>query len=222
MKKIDLSILKRKLNYDTLIDFGFVKEDNSYLFQKDIIDGDFKVVIKIVNEDIFSYVIDNEFDEEFTNVDVNTSGEFIGTIKSCYDDVINSFYNSCTYLDLNYNNQVLDIINYINDKYHDDIEYLWEKTPDSGIFRNKKNNKWYAAILSVKEDRVGGLTDNIIMVIDLMYYKGETFDIVDNKNIYPGYHMNKNSWITIRLDNSVDNSFIYKYIDISYELSIKK
>jgi predicted DNA-binding protein (MmcQ/YjbR family) len=34
--------------------------------------------------------------------------------------------------------------------------------------------------------------------------------------------MNKKSWITIRLDNSVDNSFIYKYIDISYELSVKK
>ena len=222
MKKIDLDILKRKLNYDTLIDFGFVKEDNNYLYQKDIINGDFKVVIKIDNRDIYSYVIDNEFDEEFTNVDVNTTGEFIGNIKSCYDEVINSFINSCTYLDLNYNNQVLEVINYINDKYHDSIEYLWEKTPDSGIFRNKKNNKWYAAILSVKEDRVGGLTDNIIMVIDLMYYKGETFDVVDNKSIYPGYHMNKNSWITIRLDNSVDNNFIYKYIDISYELSIKK
>ncbi len=222
MKKINLNSLNRKLKYDSLISFGFIKEDNNYIYQKDIIDDNFKVVIKIINEDITSYVMDNEFDEEFTNVDVNTSGEFIGTIKNSYDEVINSFLDNCTYIDLNYNNQVIEVINYINNKYHDSIEYLWEKTPDSGIFRNKKNNKWYAAILSVKEDRVGGLTDNIIMVIDLMYYKDKTFDIIDNKKIYPGYHMNKKSWITIRLDNSVDNSFIYKYIDISYELSVKK
>ena len=69
---------------------------------------------------------------------------------------------------------------------------------------------------------MGGKTDKVIMVIDLMYHKGETFDIVDNKTIYPGYHMNKNSWITIRLDGSQDNEFIYKYIDLSYELSLKK
>ena len=76
--------------------------------------------------------------------------------------------------------------------------------------------------MSVKENRVGGETDKEIMVIDLSYYKGETENIIDNKNIWSGYHMNKKSWITIKLDGSVDNDLIYKYIDISYEISINK
>lgn len=216
MKKITLD--KRKIDYDSLNAFGFINEK----YQKDIMNGDFKIVIEIKDNEVISYVIDNQFDEEYTNVDLNTIGEFVGTIKDNYEEVINSFINKCTEYDINYHDQVNEVIKYINDKYNDEIEYLWDSSPDSGIFRNKKNRKWYATILSVREDRVGGTTDKIITVIDLSYYKDKTKDIIDNSKIYPGYHMNKKSWITIKLDGSVDNEFIYKYIDISYEISINK
>ena len=222
MKKIDLNSLKRKIEYDKLDTFGFIKKGNTFIYQKDILDNSFTVIIEIENNEIMSRVIDKEFNDEFTNVDVNSSGEFIGSVKKEYEDVIKSFIECCTLTDFNYSDQVNDVIKYINDKYHDDIEYLWDSTPNSGIFRNKKNNKWYAAVLSVKENRVGGESLDEIMVIDLNYYKDKTFDIIDYKNIYPGYHMNKKSWITIKLDGSVNNNLIYKYIDISYELSINK
>ena len=44
--------------------------------------------------------------------------------------------------------------------------------------------------------------------------------IVDNEKFFPGYHMNKKSWITIKLDNSVDIKTIKKLIDNSYNLSL--
>ncbi|MBR3153114.1 MAG: MmcQ/YjbR family DNA-binding protein, partial [Clostridia bacterium] len=46
--------------------------------------------------------------------------------------------------------------------------------------------------------------------------------IIDNKKIFPGYHMNKKSWITIKLDNSVETEEIIHLIDNSYELSLGK
>ncbi len=216
MKEIELK--KRKIDYGKLNSFGFI--DNKY--SKNILGNDFKVVIKIENDRVFSYVIDNNFGDEFTNVDVNTTGEFIGNIKNNYEEIISSFINECTIVEFNYQNQVKEIIKYINDKYNDEIEYLWEISPDSGIFRNKKNKKWYAAILSVKENRISGDNEDLIYVIDLMYYKDKIGEIIDNTNIYPGYHMNKKSWITIKLDGSVENSFIFKYIDLSYTIVNKK
>ena len=218
MKVIDLDSMHRKIDNSLLKDFGFI--NNKY--EENIMNNDFKVVIIVKNEKATSYIIDNAFDEEYTNVNVNTIGEFVSVVKDNYERIINNFVDKCTVVDFNYHDQVKEVINYITNKYQDNIEYLWESAPDSGIFRNKKNNKWYAAILSVKENRVGGKTDKVITVIDLMYHKGETFDIVDNNSIYPGYHMNKNSWITIKLDGSQKNEFIYKYIDLSYELSLKK
>lgn len=222
MKKIDLKALKKIINYESLIDYGFKKDNDKYVYKKNIHNNDFTIVIEIYNDEVKSLILDNEFNDEFINIDINTSGEFLGTLKELYDEEIKNFINNCTINDFNYHDQVKEVINYIVNKYQDNIEYLWETTPDSGIFRNKKNNKWYAALLSVKENRVGGNTENIIMVIDLMYYKDKTLEIVDNKKIYPGYHMNKKSWITIRLDGSVENELIYKYIDLSYDLSLKK
>ena len=216
MREIDLK--KRKINYEKLKSFGFVNN----LYSKNILNDEFKVVIKIEESKVLSYVIDNTFNDEFTNVDVNTTGEFIGNIKNNYDEVVNSFINECTLFDFNYHDQVKESISYINNKYNDEIEYLWDSSPDSGIFRNKKNNKWYAAILSVKENRISGDSEDVIFVIDLMYYKDRTYEVIDSNKIYPGYHMNKKSWITIKLDGSVENEFIYKYIDLSYELSINK
>ena len=75
MKEIELK--KRKIDYGKLNSFGFV--DNKY--SKNILGNDFKVVIKIENDRVFSYVVDNNFGDEFTNVDVNTTGEFIGNIR---------------------------------------------------------------------------------------------------------------------------------------------
>ncbi|MFR2768113.1 MAG: MmcQ/YjbR family DNA-binding protein [Thomasclavelia sp.] len=46
--------------------------------------------------------------------------------------------------------------------------------------------------------------------------------IIDNNRFYPGYHMNKNNWITIKLDNSVETKKIFELIDNSYNLSLKK
>ncbi len=221
MKRI-LIDKNKKIDCDLLSSYGFSKSDDVYLYSKNILNNDFRVEIKVDRDNITSRVMDNDTDFEYTLVDTAKEGNFLGTVKDSYELVIKNFLDKCTTVDLNYNNQVNEVIKYINNKYKDDIEYLWDTSPNSGIFRNKINSKWYAALLEVKENRVGGTTDKEIMVIDLMYYKDKTSSVIDNKKIYPGYHMNKKSWITIRLDNAVDNDFVFKYIDLSYELSINK
>ena len=50
--------------------------------------------------------------------------------------------------------------------------------------------------------------------------KIEVNEIIDFKTIYPGYHMNKKSWITIKLDNSLKTEKIFKLIDNSYNISL--
>ncbi|MBR1802672.1 MAG: methylated-DNA--[Clostridia bacterium] len=54
----------------------------------------------------------------------------------------------------------------------------------------------------------------------MRYQKDKINEIIDKKDIYPGYHMNKNSWITIKLDNTVSTEKILKLLGNSYELSI--
>ena len=45
--------------------------------------------------------------------------------------------------------------------------------------------------------------------------------LLEEKSFYPAYHMNKEHWITICLDGSVDDEKILSLIDISYDLTVK-
>ena len=60
----------------------------------------------------------------------------------------------------------------------------------------------------------------LIEIIDLRYPKGENINIIDNENIFLGYHMNKKNWITIILDGRLETEKIKRLIDDSYNLSI--
>ena len=41
-------------------------------------------------------------------------------------------------------------------------------------------------------------------------------ELIKNNGFYKAYHMNKKSWISVILDNTLDNEIIYSLIDQSY------
>ena len=59
-------------------------------------------------------------------------------------------------------------------------------------------------------------------LVDIIDLRCNQINIKEKVNIYPGYHMNKNNWITIILDESISIEEIYNLIDISNSLSSKK
>jgi predicted DNA-binding protein (MmcQ/YjbR family) len=40
--------------------------------------------------------------------------------------------------------------------------------------------------------------------------------------VSPGFHMNKLHWNTVMLDGSIPDKYIYEWIDLSYELIVKR
>ena len=78
------------------------------------------------------------------------------------------------------------IINYVKDKYHDELEFLWEKYDDCAVVRNKDNKKWYLLFIIVDESKLNDDFNKQVEIIDLMYYKDKLVSIIDNKRIYPG------------------------------------
>ena len=48
-----------------------------------------------------------------------------------------------------------EVLAYVRETYHVDIEYLWKKSPGNGIFRHADNRKWFAALLIAKKKSLG-------------------------------------------------------------------
>ena len=75
-------------------------------------------------------------------------------------------------------------------------------------------------ILEVKYNKLNKNTDitTKVKVLNLKYSTDKILDIIDNKNIFPAYHMNKKHWISIVLDKNIKLETIKELIDISYSL----
>ena len=132
------------------------------------------------------------------------------------------------------NDQVTTIINHIRTEYAVEPEFLWpERFPTYSVFRHANNNKWFALVASIPSTSLGleggennksgnDNPGNEVNIINLKFDKNQTYDFAETSDhIFPAYHMNKNNWITVLLDGTIPNEFIYELIKKSYLLSDK-
>ena len=222
MRQINKYFENRKIDYKKLSAYGFLKSNDIYLFKTKINNDNFEVIIEINDKKQTSKIVDLQTNFEYILVDVNnTLGDFSKEIKEEYENIILDIVTNCTTLNVFKSRQAIQVIGYIKENYNDELEYLWEKFPNIAVIRNKNNNKWYAGLFVLPEKRLGINSPKEIDVINLRYQKDKIKKLIDNEKIFAGYHMNKNNWITVKLDNSIDIKKIYELIDNSYQISNK-
>ncbi len=215
---------KRRLdniNYDKLVTYGFILKNDIYYYEKDILNNKFKIVVEIKDE-MASKVIDKTLNEEYILVDVESAtGNYVGKVREEYDSILSEIINTCTKKEIYKSQKLKTVLEYIKRTYNDKPEFLWKNVPTAAAIRNKMNNKWYMVIMSVVGSKIGLDSNEEIEIIDIRYNKDRTNEVIDNVNIFPAWHMNKKSWITINLNSELDNEIIYSLIDNSYDLSLK-
>lgn len=221
MRNLEYMLKSRVINNSSLIEYGFIKLGKKYEYSTKICNNQFEMIVQMQDNKMTSKLIDLMNKEEYVLVDVQDSvGEFVGKVRQEYEEKLQDIIKNCTSKEIFKFKQSKQVIEYIKEKYNDELEFLWEKFDNNAIWRNKKNNKWYGLIMEILESKIGINSEKIVEVLDIRYQKNETDKIVDNEKFFPGYHMNKKSWITIKLDNSVDIKTIKKLIDNSYNLSL--
>lgn len=221
MRNLDSKLKNRKINDKELVKYGFQKENEKYIYKTKIQNNQFEVNVILSDERNYAKLIDLENDTEFIPVDIETSnGKFVGELRQEYDKILEDIISRCTNKEAFKSKQAKEVIRYIEEKYGDKLEFLWEKFDNNAVCRNKQNSKWYSVLLTVSARKLGIETDEMVEIIDLRYQKEKIEAILDYTKIFPGYHMNKKSWITIKLDESIDTMEIFKLIDNSYRLSI--
>ena len=73
----------------------------------------------------------------------------------------------------------------------------------------------------IPKNRLGEYSDRIVDIVNIKCDPIMLGSLLEEKGFYPAYHMNKEHWITICLDGSVDDEKILSLIDISYDLTVK-
>lgn len=223
MRVLDNELKDKLIDYDKLLKYGFIQENGTYLYKTKLHNGEFELEVTVENNKMTSKVIDLMNEDEYILVDIKDStGEFVGNLRKEYEEELQNIIEKCTVPNIFKSKQAKEIIKYVKEKYNGELEYLWKKFPENAIWRNKRNNKWYGLLLVISERKLGLESDKIIEIIDLRYSKDNIKEIIDNNKIFPGYHMNKESWITIRLNGDMNTKKKLELIDNSYKLSLAK
>lgn len=115
--------------------------------------------------------------------------------------------------------QTREVIRYVQVEYGDELEFLWEGSLENAIWRNARNRKWYGLIMAVRGRKLGLEMEEKMEILDLRFDKNAAREFAaSSEYVLPGYHMNKNNWITIVLDGRMATEEILRLLDHSYEL----
>ena len=118
------------------------------------------------------------------------------------------------------NRQALD--EHITATYKSCAEHLWLKHPTFAVYRHGENKKWFAVIMEIPNAKLGAPGSGEVGVVNLKCDPLLIGSLVCENGIHRAYHMNKNYWITVSLDGSVDEDKIKWLLDISFNLTHKK
>ena len=221
MRELKDFIKDKKIDLKKLEEFGFKLIDNSYCYHTSLLKNQFKMTIKInLDNLIFTEIIDTETNEPYVLhlLEMKRSG-YSEKVYKAYSQILEKIQKECFEDEIFKANYTKEIIDYVKNKYGDELEFLWKKSPKNAVIRRKTSNKWYAVILTISKRKLNLDSDKIIEVINLHNIAEEIEKLIDNKKYFPAYHMNKKYWCTICLDGTVELKEIYKLIDISYELA---
>ncbi len=110
---------------------------------------------------------------------------------------------------------------YLAERYSVTGEYPFTRYPNVQVFRHNGNKKWFAVLMDVSEKNLGLAGDGTVSIVNLKCDTRLIGSLRQEAGIFPGWHMNKDHWISVALDASVDREKIEFLVDMSYELTKK-
>ena len=90
-----------------------------------------------------------------------------------------------------------ELIRYIRKKYKREIDFLWPRYPNYGIFRHEDNEKWFALVMDLPKEKLGLEGNETVDIVNLKLESPLMADLLSQEEgIFPGYHISRGSWIS--------------------------
>ncbi|WP_449354951.1 MmcQ/YjbR family DNA-binding protein [Virgibacillus natechei] len=112
-----------------------------------------------------------------------------------------------------------DIFKHVKENYGTSPDYLWDKFPKYAALRHGSKGKWYGLIMNVLPEKLGLDGNEEVDVLNLKCPPEVSDGLRDGKTILPGYHMDKEHWISIVLGRIDQEGEIYNLIEQSFDLT---
>ena len=202
-------------------EYGFVENQGVWTYNSTILQGDFLMMLTVKDGDLNFQVYDQETGDLYPQVHMaSMRGNFVGTVREACLEVLYEIRKSCFDAQDFICPQTKRIMAVVQEKYGNQLEYLWEKSPDTAVLRHEGNQKWYAVLMRISWDKLEKGREGLVEAVNLKH--DQVSDLLVKKGIYPAFHMNKRYWISVPLDDSLSDEEVLELIEKSWNLTLKK
>ncbi|MCR5348500.1 MAG: 4'-phosphopantetheinyl transferase superfamily protein [Bacilli bacterium] len=204
--------------FDRLLDYGFHSENDSYVHEFPIQGGTFSLHVSIdFDGTMDTRLIDNETGDEYNLYKMPSAhGEYLISIRDEVKERLKDICERCYSLLPHVGKEFGLLMDHFLSHHGEGIEYLWDD--ENGIIRRKDNRKWYAVFMKVPYEKVGEPKEGVCSIVA---FRGNPED-VDMKTVFPGYHLNKKSWVCMILDGRNDPDDLLRRLERSRALALGK
>ncbi len=112
------------------------------------------------------------------------------------------------------------LLDYAAEVYGDAPDFPW--AGDDAVLRHPEDRRWYGLLMSVGRDKLGLPGPGSVDVLTVKCDPIVIGSLREREGAHPAYHMNKDRWVTLRLDGSVPDETIKEALAMSYELTLPK
>ena len=114
------------------------------------------------------------------------------------------------------------VLGLCKERYGTEPDYPFNDKYNSAVLRHSDTHKWYGIILNVSPKVFGLSGEEKVDVINLKIDTLMMGSFLQEKGIFPAYHMSKTCWISVLLNGTVSEEALSFLIDVSFELTNKK
>lgn len=201
--------------------FGFVENGEVWNYSSKILQGDFVMVLSITADNVRFQVFDQEMGDLYPQVHMESmTGSFVGNVREACLEILYQIRKACFDVQDFVCPQTKRIMAQIQEKYGNQLEYLWEKSPDTAVLRHEGNKKWYAVLMRIPWDKLEKGREGLVEAVNLKH--DQVVDLLSQKGIYPAFHMNKRYWISVAFDDTLSDEMVLELIEKSWNLTSKK
>ena len=201
--------------------YGFVENEEVWTHSFQILDGDFAMTVSITPDNVSFQVFDQETGDLYPQVHMeNMRGSFVGSVREACLEILYQIRKACFEVQDFICPQTKRIMTQVQEQYGNQLEYLWEKSPDTAVLRHEGNKKWYAVLMKISWDKLEKGREGQVEAVNLKH--DQVADLLSHKGVYPAFHMNKRYWISVALDDTLSDEEVLELIETSWNLTIKK
>lgn len=113
-----------------------------------------------------------------------------------------------------------ELLAWVEETYGTEPDYPW--LDENIVLRHSSNKKWYGLIMNVGRDKLGLPGFGTVPALNIKLEPLLIGSLRTREGFHPAYHMNKEQWITLRLDGTVPAEDVKALLDMSYRLTASK